>query len=403
MAPDIFLNCTSRIFAIGHYRPQPWFATRQSTGFVDLIAEPSCLKYRKFDLKPATEHTPKSLLALLPNSFYREHYNKNMSLPYLPSEIWGEILSHVDDFRLWTICRQVSRWWRHEAELCFSMKRIQDLKIRWKTGIILCAERRRGNTPSIILQLCSFHRLSKDGARAYFSTSFGVLHTSGEVKALSAEFLPQAKIRIQEHFKAASKGLINHFREYVVDASTRRPVSHTIALGPYLNDSPVPGIEISSSFDEVSFFWKELLDLFYVEESYVLSEHHRWCGPTHAPRKPFHERALNAINSLTTSKEGWRSLEIWPSDFESRFDRIYEEAYFARLPLSAKRTESFRYPPETGRELEFSYDVEPYVKSYLEKRRIERNKWALQFLHLSDAELKSRTEKGRYWGWRHDC
>jgi hypothetical protein len=58
------------------------------------------------------------------------------TLPHIPVELWGEIIGHVDDpFDLWISCRQVSRSFRHEAELAFRQHLLPESRMGW-----FCAE-----------------------------------------------------------------------------------------------------------------------------------------------------------------------------------------------------------------------------------------------------------------------
>jgi hypothetical protein len=49
----------------------------------------------------------------------------------LPADIWGQVLTQVDDFTLWIPCHQISRMIRDEAEREFARTRLSQLKIDW--------------------------------------------------------------------------------------------------------------------------------------------------------------------------------------------------------------------------------------------------------------------------------
>jgi hypothetical protein len=47
--------------------------------------------------------------------------------PALPAELWGKVLTRLDDFTVWMRCRNVSKMWRAEAESEFARTRLSQL------------------------------------------------------------------------------------------------------------------------------------------------------------------------------------------------------------------------------------------------------------------------------------
>ena len=87
----------------------------------------------------------------------------------LPTEIWCLVLTHVDDFSLWVICRAVSKALRTEAELEFVRERIQHVEIRWNSNGATKMLSLREINYIVVVRTGGLLSISPDGLRSIFS------------------------------------------------------------------------------------------------------------------------------------------------------------------------------------------------------------------------------------------
>jgi hypothetical protein len=55
--------------------------------------------------------------------------------PALPAELCGEVFTHLDEFTVWMMSRNVSKLWRAEAEREFARNRLPQLYFKWNFRI----------------------------------------------------------------------------------------------------------------------------------------------------------------------------------------------------------------------------------------------------------------------------
>jgi len=180
----------------------------------------------------------------------------------LPAELWGEIFTHVDDFELWVVCRQVSSMLRAEAEREFATRRLSDLDLRWESFIT--AESVGGTTRLIAFVRTSLYRklkrFSEGNCRVHLDLTIRCWDVdSGKFQGCEPLDNPLVRTKIIDTLRLSSLDRIQS-RDYACQ---------TVSLHARTNPIEVPAMEIDLDAKEISFDWKEALNRFFAGGAYV--------------------------------------------------------------------------------------------------------------------------------------
>jgi hypothetical protein len=324
-----------------------------------------------------------------------------MTSPALPAEIWGQILNYVDDFRLWTICRQISRVCRSEAEGLFYRNRIKSLQMTWKiiNPQVLPDPPDIGPLLIPILRSSEFERFSENGERAHFTTTFGTTDWqvfAGPVTPAPIEEIPFGKGPF------GKDNVIRRFRKVIGMSDLdfkkllwlRGAQKCQTTLGYYTNDTDIPGLQFSDDLEKVSFLWKELLDLFYMEQVFLL---HMQLDVV--AQEPYHERALRSLSGTCECSDKTLCQLKWQESFEGEYQRAYHKALVARLVLSYHRAGAPLDPDLAMTTTDVSARTSSLMPKFLFHQRKLRNKRVYELFQETEKIGGGAVGTGRRCPW----
>ncbi|KAH4066853.1 hypothetical protein HBH50_143930 [Parastagonospora nodorum] len=200
--------------------------------------------------------------------------------PPLPFELWGKVLSNIDDpFDLWTTCRQISNGIRIEAERTFRLRFLPDLRIEW----IISRDNRYWKNICLEIRVKPSHAL----VDATSSSATFTIQVKGPVSSTSSGYVDWSNkernecVRQAFHYKdhnATTRtseqpfAIIRHkttvFFETPNVFTTYQIDPEISGLSIYL--TPVRdqvSIEAWEDQGHISFDWKKLMTSFFSEEA----------------------------------------------------------------------------------------------------------------------------------------
>jgi hypothetical protein len=181
-----------------------------------------------------------------------------LATSYLPAEIWGQVMSYVDNLHLWVVCRQVSKALRSEAEREFAKHRFKNLHIHWDSA----EPRAYLSKPAGYTFFASTKHLlsiSPDGLRATFSVSMVYQKPACTYQNVH----PDPKMDIKSVHKCVHKLLSNFDDDFGLRLGQSPELSQVCQLGPYFCDAPIPKLEFELAGGKISFEWKSFLNGFF--------------------------------------------------------------------------------------------------------------------------------------------
>ncbi|KAF2832508.1 hypothetical protein CC86DRAFT_90526 [Ophiobolus disseminans] len=242
-----------------------------------------------------------------------------LNYPSLPAELWGQILSYMDDFSLWVPCRQVSRMLRTEAEYAFARTRLPQLEIEWACTVKFWDRHVRrkymyyGNLDNTGTE---FLGLDASGTRECFHVPI-----SYRVTDMSDEQIPLVPNH-DELKERVMKALRNAEVNFASGLRSDAPAEMISTLSPFSNNNLMPGLD--HGVNECSFDWKAFLNGFYADYAHV--------GKMTQPLAPF-QAVLQRINA---AERVFTLASNWIPDYGRLEDSLFKRAYMTRLERAAK-------------------------------------------------------------------
>jgi hypothetical protein len=176
----------------------------------------------------------------------------------LPPEVWINIFSyHADPAHLWTVCRCVSSTLRACAEHAFAEHFLRYVHIDFQLEKYnLGGKSKRPEIP------VSFDRLGKRSEKqvAWFND-----------KRLRSEVCDGNGKKAQDQLDK----ILRRWEENVHGWRPEMP-NYTINICGLVNDTALPGLQISVEERAIQFEWKKMLQLFYREHDRLLAQKKTW-------------------------------------------------------------------------------------------------------------------------------
>ena len=250
--------------------------------------------------------------------------------PTLPAEILIMILGAADNVFLYTVCRQVSRFFRAEVDKLVRTRKIQETIIIWPTS-----HNPNGHG-------CQFEQLSEDGNRAFFRSRriHNPSHRLRQISPSCANAIDEASL--------PSDGISNFF-DRVCKFEKALEIDWPWQTGPITrigldvnnictSDVPLPDL-LTYPSGLVSVKWKKLFVSIFREKSMITAKSTE-CSimvPSACRIPAFGDNGIPVMTSLDVDyiQLGHISKPSGPAGYESRLD-IYHKHH--------------PYPPHTGTE-----------------------------------------------------
>ncbi|KAF2832507.1 hypothetical protein CC86DRAFT_462789 [Ophiobolus disseminans] len=204
--------------------------------------------------------------------------------PSLPAELWASIITHLDDFTVWMVCRYVARMVRDEAERDFAKHRLPELiSFRWSFYVgedrwLDDAQDQCGGTCEMI-RLCKY---ADDGERAVFDIQLACKLYNPLANSMNP---PRPSFR-----DFSRDSWPDHLEALVIKRLTFSDTAHSspklgrlsdndiqdpfeqqrfVYVGSNVNEVEIPGLHFDLHSQQLSFVWKQFLTDYFGEEAYV--------------------------------------------------------------------------------------------------------------------------------------
>ena len=206
----------------------------------------------------------------------------------MPAELWALIMTYLDEFTVWMVCRYVSKMIRAEAERDFAKTRLPAIiSFNWEfhTGDGCWADdiddlvRCHGSC-----ELIRFCRYAEDEERTIFDILFKYrLSKSNDDDFLWPYLNPHIGNFRKDLWSAELKEAIKKDLTYSDTAHSvpkTKPLSYDhnpypyrsrrfLYVGSHVNAVEIPGLHFDFDKQQVSFLWKRFLTDFFGEEAFV--------------------------------------------------------------------------------------------------------------------------------------
>lgn len=265
----------------------------------------------------------------------------------LPIELWSTILSYVDDFTLWVVCRQLSHVLRTEAEREFALVRLKRLKIYWDV---------KGEYTLNGTEIpCTLFAMTTKFDSASTARRHGklVLRSSAPLRRTVGE----DSTREITHFLA--KLFANSDLHFQARFSPTKQVAQVCQIGPYFIDAPYSDGCIST-----------LLDLAFSPFHYAQKKQNYQPNIEDDAEKDL----LKRFGHEESVK--WSERDVWVSKYGAGIEHeLFVEGYLARLRCAhAKANVPFNlgeYQDQEG----YPFSYKPAIEQYLDVYRRSRNEY----------------------------
>ncbi|KAF1848862.1 uncharacterized protein K460DRAFT_81747 [Cucurbitaria berberidis CBS 394.84] len=301
----------------------------------------------------------------------------------LPPELWAQICTHIDDFTLWVICRQVSPVLKAEAEREFVKTHLPNLRMKWhvKSWITFGEPFAELGFHGGEVEQKEFLGLSEDRQRVKFSA---VIHCEGyscnaQLKEDQERFYSNSKATMLKASRYSNLDFRFRFDEDIYASAADPIMAQTCRLGSYVNDLEIPSLEIDFHSGSFSFDWKAFLNDFYYDYYYVQRRLRDLSTSHEAPTLTYVERANNHLTKQFAgrTKLSLRSQDFGMNNFGSEEDALFLEAYVKRLKKS-HQTVGKTLGYDDNSDVKIDRQTEEDIMSHIIVRRRAQN-WAFFF------------------------
>ncbi|KAH4416065.1 hypothetical protein HBH92_067890 [Parastagonospora nodorum] len=251
--------------------------------------------------------------------------------PPLPFELWGKVLSNIDDpFDLWTTCRQISNGIRIEAERTFRLRFLPDLRIEW----IISRDNRYWKNICLEIRVKPSHAL----VDATSSSATFTIQVKGPVSSTSSGYVDWSNKERNECVRQAF-----HYKDH--NATTRTSeqpfaiIRHKTTVffetpnvfATYQIDPEISGlsiyltpvrdqvsIEAWEDQGHISFDWKKLMTSFFSEEAVLRNIERYYIAPRGLENESLPKLAFHAYVHV----KHLHDIRVWSvEDFAEKYWR----------------------------------------------------------------------------------
>lgn len=242
----------------------------------------------------------------------------------IPQEIWGLILSFVDDeFTLWVTCRQVSRVFRTEAECEFALTQLPKLSFSSSAS---CNYSITEHTH------CYRCEIFTESLQCFLQDSQEVIY---KIKIDSClcdidnNGRPIAGNYSGNHssLRETVTGLLAYRFPHDIMPQFKRHI-HRVELGYYFNDTPLKYTSLDFDNLTLAFRWKPFINDFFKNISYIQKR-----TQITTPIGCLAEESLDQLfERIAANPEFERKmLDDWPLDYGEEENQYFYEAYVDRV------------------------------------------------------------------------